>query len=124
MLDGVQLDPVSFLARQLYSTAVSPKGRTFIGGIMTIIDRFLGIEPDLEEKISRSKQLDQATFEIMNFCKVGAGHLCWIYPGDRLLQLLNVDRTTLFYRANLCWVPGDDEVVQPTPHHPALILVK
>jgi len=36
---------------------------------------------------------------------------------DRLLPLLNVDRSTQCHRANLYWVPGDAEVVQPVPHH-------
>jgi len=27
----------------------------------------------------------------MNFCKVDGGRLCWIYPGDQLLPLPNVD---------------------------------
>ena len=40
MLDGDQLDLGSFLARQLYSVAVSTKGRIVIGGIVTTIDRF------------------------------------------------------------------------------------
>ena len=41
------------------------------------------------------------------------------WEGDRLLSLPNVDRTTLLHQANLYWVPGDEEVVQPAPHHPA-----
>jgi len=56
-------------------------------------------------------QLNQAGFKIMNFCKVEAGRLCWIYPGDWLLPLPNVDHTTLLHRGNLYWVPDDDEVV-------------
>jgi len=43
MLDDVQLDLESFLARQLYSAAVSTKGRIVIGGIAATIARFLGI---------------------------------------------------------------------------------
>ena len=58
-------------------------------------------------------------FEIMNFCKVEAGRLCWIYPRDWRLPLPNVDRTTLLHRGNLYWVLGDDEVVRPVPHQPA-----
>ena len=49
----------------------------------------------------------------MNFSKVETGCLCWICPGDRLLPLPDVDRTTLRHRASLQWVPGDVEVVQP-----------
>jgi len=55
----------------------------------------------------------------MNFCKFEAGHLCWIYLGDRLLPLPTVDRTTLLYWANLHWIPSDDEVVRPVPQQPA-----
>jgi len=91
MLDIVQHDPSSFLARQLHSAAVSTKGRIVIGGIVTTIVRFLGIEPKPEDRVFGSEQLDQAAFEIMNFCKVEARHLCWIDPGDRLFPLPNVD---------------------------------
>ena len=46
MLDGVQLDPWAFLARQLYSAAVTTKDRIVIGGIVTTIARFLDVEPN------------------------------------------------------------------------------
>ena len=35
------------------------------------------------------------------------------------MPLPNIDRTTLLHWANLYWVPGDDEVVQPAPHRAA-----
>jgi len=54
----------------------------------------------------------------MNFYKVEAERLCWIYLGDQLFPLPNVDRTTLLHQANLYWVPGDVEVVQVAPHSP------
>jgi len=76
MLYGVQLDPDSFLARQLNSAAVSIKGRLVIGGIMTTIARFLGIEPKLEDRVFEFERLEQATFKIMNFSKVEARRLC------------------------------------------------
>jgi len=95
MCDGDQLDPGLFLARQLHSAIVSTKGRIVIDGIITTIARFLGIEPNPKDKVSGSEQVDQAAFEIMNFYKVEADHLCWIYPGDRLLPLSNIVRTTL-----------------------------
>jgi len=118
MLDGGQLDPSSFLARQLYSAAVSTKGRIVISGIITTIARFLGVEPNPEDRVPRSERLDQATFEIMNFFKVEAGCLCWLYPRDWLFLLPNVDRTTLLHRGNLYWLPGDEEVIRPAPHQP------
>jgi len=104
MLDGVQLDRCSFLVRQLHSAAVSTKDRIVIGGIVTTIARILGVQPNPEDRVYGSERLDQATFEIMNFYKVEVERLCWIYPGDRLLPLPNVDRTILFQRANHCWV--------------------
>jgi len=72
MLDGAQLDPGSFLARQLHSAAVSTKVRIVIGGIITTIARFLGVGPNSEDRVSGSERLDQAAYEIMNFCKVEA----------------------------------------------------
>jgi len=89
--------PGSFLARQLYSAAISTNGRIVIGGIVTSIVRFLRVEPNPEDRVFGSKRLDQAACEIMNFYKVEAGCLCWIYPRDRLLLLSNVDRTTLLH---------------------------
>ena len=123
-LDDIQLHPSSFLAKQLHSTTVSDKGRIVIGGIVTTIARFLSIESHPEDRVSRSKRLDQVAFEIMNFCKVEAGRLYWIYPRDRLLLLPNVDRTTLLHWANLYWVPGDAEAVQfapPLPPYSSLV---
>jgi len=76
MLDGVQLDPGSFLARRLHSAAVNAKGVILIGGIMTTIARYLGVEPNPENRVSGSERLDQVAFEIMNFCKVEVGRLC------------------------------------------------
>ena len=58
MLDGDELDPCSFLARQLHSAAVSTKGRIVIGGIITTIARFMGVEPNPEDRVSVSEQLD------------------------------------------------------------------
>ena len=112
--DSVQLNPGSFLTRQLRSAVVSTKDRIVIDGI--IITIVLGVEPNPEGRVFGSEWLDQAAFEIMNFCKFEAGHLCWIYPRDWLLPLPNVDRTTLLCQGNLYRVPGDDEVVQPVPY--------
>ena len=47
MPDGVQIGPRAFLARQLYGAAVSTKDRIVIGGVITTIARFLGVEPIL-----------------------------------------------------------------------------
>ena len=75
----------------MYSAAVSTKGRIVIGAIVTTIAKFLGMELNPEDRVSRSERLDPAGFEIMNFCKVEAGHSCWIYLEDRLLLLPNVE---------------------------------
>jgi len=124
MLDGVQLDPGLFLARQLYSAAVSTKGRIVIDGIVTTTAKFLGVEPNPEDRVSGFERLDQAVFEIINVYRVEAWCLCWIYPGDRLWLLPYVDGTTLLHRANIYGVPTDAEVVQPIPHPDPLILVQ
>jgi len=62
LLDDVQLDSRSFLARQLYSAAISTKGKVVIGGITTTIARFLAVELSPEDRVSRSERLDQAAF--------------------------------------------------------------
>ena len=76
MLDGVQTDPRAFLARQLYSVTVSTKGRIVISGIISTIAIFLGVKPNPKDRVSGSERLDQATFELINICKVEAAHLC------------------------------------------------
>jgi len=58
MVDGVQLNPRAFLSRQLYIATVSTKGRIVIGGIVTTIARFLGVEPNLEDRVSGFEELD------------------------------------------------------------------
>jgi len=68
MLQSECLDLGSFLARQFYSTATSTKGRIVIAGIITSIASFLGIEPNPNDRVSGSEQLDKAAFELMGFC--------------------------------------------------------
>ena len=82
MLDGDQLHPDSFLARHLYSAVVSTKSRIVIGGIMTTIARFFGIEPNPKDRVSGFEQLNQVAFKIMNFCRLGARRFYLIYYGD------------------------------------------
>jgi len=64
------------LARQLHSAAVSTKGRILIGGNVTTVAGFLGVESNPEDQVSGSERLDQTAFEIMNFCIVEATCLC------------------------------------------------
>ena len=68
MHQGERLDLGSFLSRQLYSAATSTKGRIVIGEIITSITRFLGMEPNLDDRVSGSERLDKAAFELMGFC--------------------------------------------------------
>jgi len=81
MLDVIQFNLSSFLANQLYSATVSTKGRVAICDIVTTIVRFLGIQPNPDDRVSWCEWLDQAAFEIMRFCKVEAGRLCWVTLG-------------------------------------------
>jgi len=115
MMNGEWIDTASLLARQLYSVAISTASRKFIGGFVTSIFRSLEVEPNLEDRVFGSKRLDKAAFEQVNFCKVEDGRLCWIYPGDQLMLLCNVECTTLLHRANLHWVPSYAEVVHLAP---------
>jgi len=56
-----------------------------------------------------------AAFAQIKFCKVDGGRICWIYPGNRLMPLPNVDRTFLLNRANLYFLPDDEELARPAP---------
>ena len=108
----------SFLAHQLYSAVTSTKGRIAIVGIITLIVRFLGIEPNLDDGVSGSERLDKPTFELMVFCRLEGGRLCWIYPGGRLMPLLNIERTILRHYHILSYLPSDEELAYPAPHIP------
>jgi len=118
MLHGERLDLRSFLAIQLYSAATNTKGKIVIGGIITSIGRFLGFEPNPNDRVSGSERLDKAACELMGFCHVEAGRLCWIYPGGRLMPLPNIERTTLRHYHNLFYLPSDEEVARPAPPVP------
>ena len=52
MLDGVQLNLGAFLATQFYSATVSTNGRIVIGGIITTIARFLGVQLNPKDRVS------------------------------------------------------------------------
>jgi len=58
MFDVVPFDPGSFLARQLHSAAISTAGRIVIGGTVTPIARFVGVEPNPADRVSGSEHLD------------------------------------------------------------------
>jgi len=100
---------------------VSPlvtKGRIVIGGVITSIARFLGIEPNPDDRVRGFERLDKAAFELMGFCQVKAGRLCWIYLGGQLMPLPNVERTTLRNHHNLSYLSGDEELARPAPPVP------
>jgi len=104
----------------LYSAGTSTKGRIVIGGIITSITRFLEIEPNPnDDRVNGSEQLDTAAFELMGFCHVEAGKLCWIYPGGQLVPFPNIERTTLQQYQNLSYLPGDEELARPAPLAPS-----
>jgi len=90
MMNSDWIDPGSFLAHQLDYTATGSAGRIVIRGLITSISRPLGVKPNLEDRVSGSEGLNKASFEQMKFCKVEAGHLCWIYPRNWLLLLPNI----------------------------------
>ena len=104
----------------MYSVAVSIMHRVVIRGIIMTIARFLGVEPNHKDQVFVSEWFDQAAFALMKFCNVEFGRFCGIYPGDRLLPLLNVDQTTLLHWSNLRWVPNDAKVIQPAYLPPPL----
>jgi len=89
MFHGERLDPGSFLAHQLYSAATGTKGRIVVGGIITSIARFLGIEPNPDDRVSGSKRLNKAAFELMGICKVEVGRLCTREVGFCHFLILN-----------------------------------
>ena len=54
----------------------------------------------------------------MKFYNVETSKLCWIYLRKCLVPLNNVEMTTLLHRANLSWLPCDDEALHPAPLPP------
>jgi len=98
MLNGDSIDPGAFLACQLYRAAVSTKGKIVIGGRITSIVRFLGIESNSEDRVSESEWLDKASFVLMSFCKIETGRMCWIYLRDDLCRLPILSVPSYFIR--------------------------
>ena len=82
----------------------------------------VGVKSHPNDRVTGSKRLHLAAFEQIKFCKVDGGRICWIYPGNRLISLSNVDRTSLLNRVNLYFLLGYDELVRPAqpppPTHP------
>ena len=59
------------------------------------IARLVGVELNLDDRFIGLEQLKLATFKQMEFCIVDAGHICWIYPGNRLMPRPNINHTFL-----------------------------
>jgi len=89
-----------------------------IGGLITPIARSVRIKLNPDDRVPSFERLNIAAFEQMEFCKIEAEHVYWIYPRNHLMPLLNVNRTTLLNRANLYCLSGDEEWTQPAPPFP------
>jgi len=118
MLNGGHIDSGSFLANHLYSAATSTSGRVVIRGIITPITMSIGFVPSSNNAAPGSKRLKVDTFEKMKFCKMEAIQVCWIFPRNQLMPLLNYECTTLQIRVNLSFLPSDEEVNRAAPLHP------
>jgi len=94
MLQWIYMDPISFLANQLLNASTISAKRIVLAGFII--------------PMARPKRLALAAFEQMKFFTVDGGRTCWIYPGNRLLHLPNVDRTTLLNPDNLSFMVGDE----------------
>ena len=44
--------------------------------------------------------------------------MCWIYYGNRLISLFNIDRIALLNHTNLSFLLDDEKLVHPTPPPP------
>jgi len=75
MLQGDWLDPGSSLVNQLHSATTSSAQRIMIGGLITPITRYVGIELNPDDKVPGSKRPNFAAFEQMKFYKVEAEHI-------------------------------------------------
>ena len=82
MLEGDRIDPGSFLFNQFYSVATSSAHRIVIGALITPITGFGGVEPNPDDKVLGSKQLNSAAFEQIKIYKVDGRRIRWIYPGN------------------------------------------
>ena len=63
MLQDNRLYLDSFLVSQLHSAGTSSTQRIVIGGLITPIARFVGIDPNLDDRVAGSKRLNLAAFE-------------------------------------------------------------
>ena len=118
MLEGDHIDLGSFLVNQLYSAATSSIHTIVIRGLITPIASLLGVEPNHDDRVADSEWLNLAAFKQIKFCRADVRRICWIYPRNCLMPLPNVNCTSLLNEANLCFLPGDEELVRPVPPPP------
>jgi len=76
-----------------------------IGALIVPIVRFA-----VDVRVPGSERLNLAAFEQMKFCKVVVERVRRIYPGNRLMPLRNVDRTTFLNQSNLYFLLSDEEL--------------
>ena len=111
MLYGDCINPRPFMAIQLYILAISTSGRIAIGGIIDPIAMSVGVKRIPCNRAQVSKLLNLTIFEQMMLCKVEIGRVCWSYLGNQLMPLLNVKRIILQDRANMLFMPDDEDVI-------------
>ena len=99
----------SFLVNQLYSAATTSAHRIVIRDLNTSIAKFVGAQSILNDRLEGSERFNLVAFEQIKFCKVDGRRICWIYRGNRLTPLPNVDCTCLLNLANLYFFSGDEE---------------
>jgi len=101
MLEASWIDPWPFLVNQLYSAATNCVYRIVIGGLITPFATLVSVEMNTDDRVAGLERLNLAGFEQTKLCRVDGGRICWIYPGNWLMPLPNVERTSLLNRVNL-----------------------
>jgi len=86
-----------------------------IRALINSIARLVGVEPNTDDRVAGSERLNMGAFEQMKFFKIDGGHICWIYPDNRLIPLPNVYRTSFLNWVNLYFLSSADELARPAP---------
>ena len=60
---------------------IAPRVRLLLGVFIMTTAQFFNIIPEDDDRVPGSERLDKASFELMSFCKLEAGRLCWFYLG-------------------------------------------
>ena len=80
-----------------------------IGGLITPIATLVSVESNPNDRVLGSEQLNMVAFEQLKLYKVDGRCICRVHPGNQLMLLPNVDRTSLMNQTNLYVLPGDEE---------------